>query len=210
MDTAIINIHSRVSATGWMALHNVNRKILAGRLKSISCFGTRGMVEAMIEKWTVPFWIKSHPRRSRVISHTSLFSSFRLHRNDFTFYEKLGIFSIQSDSTNLLKNCEGFERKSWSSIEKKNSLEHWLETDWLFIGGLESSVLNMYVSRLFRIFFLLDLFLITRSLFLSIRYSRRYDSRGCISDVNYLQLSHDSHRSPDDKRVFTSRNILFS
>lgn len=89
------------------------------------------MVEAMIEKRTVPFWIKSHPRRSRVISHTSLFSSFRLHRNDFTFYEKQGIFSIQSDSTNLLKNREGFERKSWSSIEKKNSLEHWLETECL-------------------------------------------------------------------------------
>lgn len=87
------------------------------------------MVEAMIEKRTVPFWIKSHPRRSRVpISHTSLFSLFRLHRNDFTFYEKLGIFSIQSDSTNLLKNCEGFEK---SSIEKKNSLEHWLETECL-------------------------------------------------------------------------------
>lgn len=206
MDTAIINIHSRVSATGWMALHNVNRKILAGRLKSISCFGTRGMVEAMIEKWTVPFWIKSHPRRSRVISHTSLFSSFRLHRNDFTFYEKLGIFSIQSESV----------EESWRIREekleqyRKKELVGTLVRDRVFIGGLESSVLNMYVSRLFRIFFLLDLFLITRSLFLSIRYSRRYDSRGCISDVNYLQLSHDSHRSPDDKRVFTSRNILFS
>lgn len=93
---------------------------------------------------------------------------------------------------------------------RKKELVGTLVRDRVFIGGLESSVLNIYVSRLFRIFFLLDLFLITRSLFLSIRYSRRYDSRGCISDVNYLQLSHDSHRSPDDKRVFTSRNILFS
>ena len=33
------------------------------------------------------------------------------------------------------------------------------------------------------------------------------DPRSCISDINYLQLSCDSHRSLDDKRVFTRRRL---
>lgn len=69
------------------------------------------------------------------------------------------------------------------SIEKKRE-RYRLNRD---LKNLESST-NRYVSRLSRIFFFLDNIssLITRSPFLFIWYSRRYDSRGCISDVNYL------------------------
>lgn len=152
MDTAIINIHSAeyLPRDEWLCITLIGGKSWWGdsKVSRVACFGMDS--EAMIEKSTShsALW---NQNSSTCYLLSSSFLSFRLHRMSkriFTFWVKLE-FSQFNPILSIYWRIEELRRIERRSSKERTRLRNQVSIRGVYLRSLESSVLNMYVSRSF-------------------------------------------------------------